>query len=231
MLKFVLKQLKFYKDGNNSVIIYYYQVTAMKIDRRILKTRTSIKNALLDLAQDKKLEDITVSELTAYAKVNRSTFYLHYDSVTGVLEDIQNEIANKIAANLDDFDINDVYGSTYNILARLSSSLDGIPSLKKCIVFSENSHTIIIKLKQILTEKTMDAVLSEFPNLSESDVKYPLTFVSAGIIESYINWVRTSDTKPMEVLIAEVGKLTVIILEGITKIGIKPTSEHEEIAK
>lgn len=203
----------------------------MKIDRRILKTKTSIKNALLDLAQDKKLEDITVSELTTYAKVNRSTFYLHYDNVVGVLEDIENEIANKIAANLDDFDINDIYGSTYNILARLSSSLDGIPSLKKCIVFSENSHSIIIKLKQILTEKTMDAVLSGFPNLSENDVKYPLTFVSAGIIESYINWVRTNDTKPMEVLIAEVGKLTVIILEGITKIGIKPTSEHEEITK
>lgn len=203
----------------------------MKIDRRILKTKTSIKNALLDLAQDKKLEDITVSELTAYAKVNRSTFYLHYDSVMSVLEDVENEIATKIAANLDNFDINDVFGSTYKILARLSSSLDGIPSLKKCIVFSENSNSIIIKLKQILAKKTMDAVLTEFPNLSENDVKYPLTFASAGIIESYINWVRTNDEKPLEVLIAEIGKITVKILECITKDKIQTTSEHEETTK
>lgn len=189
----------------------------MKIDKRIVKTKTSIKNAFWDLAQGKRLEDITVSELTSHAKVNRSTFYLHYDSVISVLIDVENEIAEKIADNLGSFDIKDVYGSTYKILAKLSSSLDGIPNLKKCIVFSENSTSIIVKLRQILTEKTVAAVLAEFPSLTEDDIKYPLTFASAGIIESYLKWVRSGDTKPMEVLIAEVSKITVRILQDITK--------------
>lgn len=189
-----------------------------KIDKRIVKTRTNIKNALLDLAQDKKLEDISISELTAYATVNRSTFYLHYNSVMSVLEDIESEIADKIAANLDDFDINDIYGSTYKMLAKLTSALDGIPSLKKCIVYSENSTKIIAKLKKILTEKTKDAIISAFPDLSETELKYPLTFVSAGVIDSYLEWVRSNDTKPMEVLIAEVGKVAVHIIKDITNI-------------
>ena len=201
----------------------------MKIDKRIVKTKTSIKNALLDLAQDKILDDITVSELTAYAKVNRSTFYLHYDSVMEVLVDIENEIADNIAANIDNFDINDIYGSTYKILAKLTSSLDGIPSLKKCIVFSENSTYIIVKLKQILAEKTIDAVLSDFSGLKESDIKYPVIFASSGIIDSYLQWVRSGDTKPMEVLIAEVGKITVRIFEDITKSEFKPAQTSEAI--
>lgn len=189
----------------------------MKIDKRIVKTKTNLRNALLNLAQDKKLDDITVSELTSYAKVNRSTFYLHYDSIASVLEDIEADMADKIASNLDNFDMSDIYGSTYKILARLSSSLDGIPSLKKCIAFSENSPIIVVKLKQILTEKATAAVLADFPNLTEADIIYPVTFASAGIIECYLKWLHANDTKPMEVLIAEVGKITVQILEDITK--------------
>ena len=203
----------------------------MKIDKRIVRTKTNIKNAFLELAQNKKLDDITVSELTAYAKVNRSTFYLHYDSVMSVLIDIENEIAGKIASNLDTYNINDIYGSTYKILANLSSSLDGIPSLKKCIVFSENSTNIIGKLKQILTDKATAAVLTDFPTLKEDDIKYPITFAAAGVIESYIKWVRTEDTKPMEVLIAEISKIAVRILQDITKIDRSPVTTHEFITQ
>ncbi len=189
----------------------------MKIDKRIVKTKTSIKNALLDIAQDKKLEDITVSELTTQADVNRSTFYLHYDSVMSVVKDIDSEIADKIAANLDDFDINDVYGSTYQLLAKLSSTLDGMPSMKKCLVFSENSTDFITKLKQTFTEKVEKAILSDFPNLTEEEIRYPIIYAVTGIIESYLKWARTNDAKPMEVLIAEVGKITVQIFENITR--------------
>ena len=201
----------------------------MKTDKRIVKTKTNIKNAFLELAKDKKLDDITVSELTSHAKVNRSTFYLHYDSVLGVLADLETEIAEKIASNFDTFDINDIYGSTYKILAKLSALLDGIPNLKKCIVSSENSTNIIAKLKNILTEKATYAVLSDFPTLKEDDIKYPITFAAAGIIESYLKWVRSGDSKPMEVLIAEVGKITVRILEDIATADKKTAQTHDSI--
>lgn len=189
----------------------------MKIDKRIVKTKASIKSSLLEIAQDKKIEDITVSELTARADVNRSTFYLHYNSIINVLEDIEQEIAEKVSKDLDAFDINDIYGSTYKMLVRLTSTLDGIPTLKKCVVYSENSPKIINTLKQIFTDQAKNAILNEFPYLSEDDVKYPLTYVSSGIVESYLKWVRSGDTKPLEVLIAEVGKITVNILQSITK--------------
>ena len=187
----------------------------MKIDKRIIKTKANIKNALLELAQNKKVEDITVSELTSHAKVNRSTFYLHYGSVGDVLEDVENEMAIKIADNIGNYDLNDIYGSTYKALVKLSSALDGIPNLKKCIVFSDNSPSIIVKLKNIITDRIKDAVLSEFPHLSGKDVIYPLTFVSAGIIESYLKWVRNNEEIPIEELISEVGNITVQILKCV----------------
>ena len=189
----------------------------MKIDKRIVKTKTNIKNSLLELAQSKKLEDISVTELTTKASVNRSTFYLHYDSVLNVLEDIENEIAENIVVSFDAIDLSDIYGSTYKVLINLTSALDKIPNLKKCIFFSDNSPNIIQKLKQIFMEKIRDATLLEFPEISESDLKYPLTYISSGIIDSYLKWLRTNDGMPIESLVSELGKITVKILKDVTK--------------
>ncbi|MBQ9794006.1 MAG: hypothetical protein IJW34_03570 [Clostridia bacterium] len=48
-----------------------------KIDRRIIKTKRAIAVALLQLLSEKPLEEITITELTLKADINRKTFYLH----------------------------------------------------------------------------------------------------------------------------------------------------------
>ena len=49
-------------------------MTAPKTDRRILRTRALLRQALAELMQEKNAGDITVKELVAHANVNRSTF-------------------------------------------------------------------------------------------------------------------------------------------------------------
>lgn len=50
-------------------------------DRRIRRTRTALRAALLDLITERPLSRIAVSDITKLADVNRSTFYEHYDGV------------------------------------------------------------------------------------------------------------------------------------------------------
>lgn len=50
-------------------------------DRRIRRTRTALRAALLDLVAERPLSRIGVSDVTKLADVNRSTFYEHYDGV------------------------------------------------------------------------------------------------------------------------------------------------------
>ena len=52
-----------------------------KTDRRVSKTRNAITNTLLKLMEEKPLSEITVSELTELADVNRKTFYNHYENM------------------------------------------------------------------------------------------------------------------------------------------------------
>ena len=59
----------------------------IKADRRILKTKKAIYEALVELMQKKKLNSITVTELAAQADINRKTFYTYYSTVNDVLDE------------------------------------------------------------------------------------------------------------------------------------------------
>ena len=50
----------------------------MSQDRRVRKTQTAIKDALISLLNKKSFGDITIQEISDMADVNRSTFYTHY---------------------------------------------------------------------------------------------------------------------------------------------------------
>lgn len=60
---------------------------AQSIDRRILKTRLALLNALLKLSGEMPFAQISVTELTEAANIARPTFYRHYSQITDILED------------------------------------------------------------------------------------------------------------------------------------------------
>ncbi|AUI80220.1 transcriptional regulator [Lactiplantibacillus pentosus] len=64
---------------------------AKKIDRRTLFTRQAIKDAFITLVKQDSYAHITVTALCREAEITRSTFYLHYDSITAVLNEVLDE--------------------------------------------------------------------------------------------------------------------------------------------
>lgn len=54
------------------------QQTKQKTDRRVLRTRDRLGDALVALMQEKPFDSITVQEVLDRAGVSRSAFYLHY---------------------------------------------------------------------------------------------------------------------------------------------------------
>lgn len=64
----------------------------MATDLRVVKTKRVIRGALVDLMSEKGLSEITVSELSARAMINRKTFYRHYREIGDVVAELENEI-------------------------------------------------------------------------------------------------------------------------------------------
>jgi len=56
-----------------------------KTDRRVLRTRQSIRNALIELMLEKPYEKITIQEIINRANVGRATFYNHYQDKDDLL--------------------------------------------------------------------------------------------------------------------------------------------------
>lgn len=68
----------------------------MKKDLRVIKTRQNLQTALLTLLEEKPLEKISISELCREAKVNRGTFYLHFQDVPELFEMYFKEITTDL---------------------------------------------------------------------------------------------------------------------------------------
>lgn len=56
-------------------------------DRRVRRTRHRLKEALLQLIEERDYDAITVADITERADVGRSTFYSHFDSKEDLLFD------------------------------------------------------------------------------------------------------------------------------------------------
>ena len=70
----------------------------MKQERRIKYTQAALKQALLDILQDRPIERVSVKEICERADINRSTFYVHYASPTALLDSIKNELYDDMKA-------------------------------------------------------------------------------------------------------------------------------------
>ncbi|NIK69952.1 TetR/AcrR family transcriptional regulator [Paenibacillus sp. BK720] len=57
-----------------------------KIDRRIAKTRESLKKAVIELMADKSFDEITIQDIADQANLNRGTIYSHYQDKYDLLD-------------------------------------------------------------------------------------------------------------------------------------------------
>lgn len=180
----------------------------MLTDKRVIKTRAGIKTALMQLTLEKEIGKITISNLTEKAQINRSTFYLHYSSVSDVSDDIEKEISARISTCIDNFDYDDVYGSTCAMFTNLTNVLNENATMKNYILYSTSSDYIIGRIKEILAERTITAVIAQYPKYKKQDFYYTFTFLSAGIIDTYLKWAHAEEKEiPLEELIKTVSAL------------------------
>ena len=67
-----------------------------KQDLRVTKTLEAIRDALIQLMEEKGFEAITIKDITAKARINRSTFYAHYQDKYHCLSSHESEFMEGI---------------------------------------------------------------------------------------------------------------------------------------
>ncbi len=72
------------------------KTVAGKQDIRVERSREAIKGAFIELMKHREYEDITVKDLAEAAKINRKTFYAHYETKQALFEAMMREMFDEI---------------------------------------------------------------------------------------------------------------------------------------
>ena len=129
-------------------------------------TRDKLKNALTILLNEKSLNDISVSELTKEASINRGTFYLHYDDKMDLVDNLVEEIFEELKEILTSEKVGSKY--SYDIIKKVidyvKDDFDFIYAL------TMNSYNYI----NDMLRNFMLALIETLPELKHSIDNHPL---------------------------------------------------------
>lgn len=78
------------------------------MDMRVVKTRRAIRNALIELAEEKDVDKITVKELCERAEISKPAFYSHYGNIYDVIDEVENEVVQRVCDQMAHRSIDDI---------------------------------------------------------------------------------------------------------------------------
>ena len=198
-----------------------------KSESKYLNTAIKMDMALMDLLKKKPFEFVTVSELCKKAGVNRSTFYLHYDTMA----DLLNETAKFL---LDSFwqCFADEKEKTKPISIETCKEIELNFICEKYLTpyltyISNNREIFVVALQNAkllgfekvygnMFEKVFDPVLNRFGFVPE-DRKYVMLYYVNGINAIVVQWLNDDCQKSTDEIIGII-KMCVFGKDGNTDI-------------
>ncbi len=175
-----------------------------KIDPRIIKTKEAIHEVFKKMVCEMPFEKITIKAITEAARINRNTFYLHYDCVDDVLAEIQAKHSSEYSEIISKFDyLKDTAGMVKSFFEYMESQDE---FFKKVTCESRFDY-----IRERMQNKVSDKA-SKRGDLSKLDepVKNILLTYNNTVLYLYRQWVADGRKIPMEKMI----KLATTLLEN-----------------
>lgn len=155
-------------------------------DRRVKRTKKALYEALLTLLEEKSINEITVTELTTLADVNRATFYFYYTDLIDMLQQIQNEAYDSFTEVIQKatIHVSTIDGFT-EYAERLFNYCKENEALVRFIINNDVNNRLYTYIKQLM--------LTNIPNTKEifgenNPAKFISNYVITAMIGICIDW-------------------------------------------
>ncbi|WP_039042949.1 TetR/AcrR family transcriptional regulator [Sporosarcina sp. ZBG7A] len=184
----------------------------LNTDLRVVRTKEAIREALIDLIEEKGFEAITVKDLTTRAKINRGTFYAHYqdkyDLLTKCEEEFMQEMADRIIKNYPNI-LADIEASTpttppFTIIVSIFEYIDQNRKFMKAMLGPKGDLSFQTKLKKFVWNSLFESNENpQNPLIKQENflvpAEYLISYVASahiGVLQQWINSDR--DESPQE---------------------------------
>ncbi|MDD3224849.1 MAG: TetR-like C-terminal domain-containing protein [Clostridium sp.] len=175
-----------------------------KVDRRVRKTKSALLHCLTKLMTEKKINDITVKELTDLADVNRSTFYLYYKDIFDMVDKIETEMFDNFIEAFNN--LNKKINRDDNLLSFYTYIFEYVKSnaeICKVLLGNEGYYSFTLKFKEAI----MATKASFAESIPEVKVHLLRPFIISGVIGVIQQWLKDdlkSSPKAMAVIMTEI---------------------------
>ena len=136
----------------------------------------------MQLLSEKRLQDITVREITELANIDRKTFYNHYGSIYEIVEEQEDKFIEYVAKKLDKNDILKDIKNPGKILAGIAKMSKEFSVYSKIL---QTDHGLLYGIK--LAEKVKDRIMVSMlkMNLTPEEAEIFSIYVFSGIVAVY----------------------------------------------
>jgi len=168
-------------------------------DRRTLKTKKFLAEALKELILEKEYDEITIQEITDRANVGRSTFYAHYESKEQLL--VGN--INFQETLIDTPDDAKGYPLGINVSYLFSHNKEHL-MLYKAMSGNRSIDILGNYFIELCTSKIIENLKRQFQYSKKGQqiLRYKAEAAAGGIIRMMFKWLEDGATVPSEEMVA-----------------------------
>lgn len=176
------------------------------------QTRKNLMDAFWSIYQEKRIEKITVREITARAGYNRGTFYEYFADVYHLLD----EIENAVIPSIDELPLFATNTGTIGLPLKNFMRLYEDNSKYYAVLLGEKGDpAFAAKLKSRIKQSLLALFTNDHTDSAELD--YALEYILSAMIGIMCYWFSQNQRIPKEQLIALIHRLNEHGISGVAK--------------
>ena len=169
--------------------------------RSAVRSRENIRRAYAELIHEKGTTEISVTELAERADVNRSTFYAHYRDIYAVLEEIENEVIQKMYAFLDASEHTELLYNPLPFLMRIGTELERNKDFYRLLIETKGSVPFTQKLKEVFLKRIPTDKKAFSAIKQQTEFLVCINLLAGGGVGVCCDWLIGKIDRPMEELV------------------------------
>lgn len=184
-----------------------------KADPRVVKTRNSLRKALVYLMRREKLENISVQKITETANITRGTFYLHYkdkqDFIKSAMNEILDEFFDRVMVESEDLSFTKDRTVQVFSLQKAFQYIEGEADIFDVLLNNERNNFFY----EQLYDRLSDQLTKYYTEVAEPDEqsKVPLNlqipFIDSALLGLISHWLKDGMIYTSRYMTQSVGKM------------------------
>ena len=153
--------------------------------RSSIRSKTMIKEAMLELMVEKPFDKITITDIVKKADINRGTFYAHYDNTAEVLKSISASVMDEIAAVFKAKNNSDALWNPRGYLKQISDFFLTNPTYFARLVATDTISEVLNDARHNAIKKILNDLGMDLPESSKAQLSIILDYSISGICTLY----------------------------------------------